>query len=170
MLTLIMQCTNVLKAALVFGFAAALLEGLPVFGLIFTVSNCIGAAMWAHGQSSIRAALEILSLTHGTIYTSKNTLSQLSGFTIGTRLGQTRIHKHCTPSHTQQNLTENCGPFAVMISHTKFELSEYHKCRIISNRSSPKYLLLRSYDDSSSVFFFLAVCRLQVWGCFECNL
>lgn len=32
-----------------FGFTAALLEGLPLVGLIFTVSNRIGAAMWAHG-------------------------------------------------------------------------------------------------------------------------
>lgn len=34
----------------VFGFVAALLEGLPIVGLIFTVSNRIGAAMWAHGM------------------------------------------------------------------------------------------------------------------------
>jgi hypothetical protein len=33
-----------------FGFAAALLEGLPVVGLAFTLSNKIGAAMWAHGK------------------------------------------------------------------------------------------------------------------------
>jgi len=32
----------------IFGFAAALLEGLPFVGLVFTVSNRIGAAMWAH--------------------------------------------------------------------------------------------------------------------------
>jgi len=32
----------------VFGFTAALLEGLPIIGLFFTVSNRIGAAMWAH--------------------------------------------------------------------------------------------------------------------------
>lgn len=32
----------------VFGFTAALLEGLPVVGLLFTVSNRVGAAMWAH--------------------------------------------------------------------------------------------------------------------------
>jgi hypothetical protein len=32
----------------VFGFVAALLEGLPIVGLVFTVSNRIGAAMWAH--------------------------------------------------------------------------------------------------------------------------
>jgi len=31
-----------------FGFAAALLESLPFVGLIFTISNRIGAAMWAH--------------------------------------------------------------------------------------------------------------------------
>ncbi|TFL01469.1 hypothetical protein BDV98DRAFT_568128 [Pterulicium gracile] len=32
----------------VFGFAAALLEGIPIIGLVFTVSNRVGAAMWAH--------------------------------------------------------------------------------------------------------------------------
>ncbi|KAF8131440.1 hypothetical protein EV363DRAFT_1330070 [Boletus edulis] len=31
-----------------FGFAAALLEDIPIIGLAFTVSNRIGAAMWAH--------------------------------------------------------------------------------------------------------------------------
>lgn len=31
-----------------FGFAASLLEGLPIVGLIFSISNRIGAAMWAH--------------------------------------------------------------------------------------------------------------------------
>ncbi|KAH0825940.1 hypothetical protein J3R83DRAFT_7532 [Lanmaoa asiatica] len=31
-----------------FGFAAALLEDIPVIGLAFTISNRIGAAMWAH--------------------------------------------------------------------------------------------------------------------------
>ncbi|KDQ58230.1 hypothetical protein JAAARDRAFT_35040 [Jaapia argillacea MUCL 33604] len=31
-----------------FGFAASLLEGLPIIGLAFTVSNRVGAAMWAH--------------------------------------------------------------------------------------------------------------------------
>lgn len=33
-----------------FGFTAALLEGLPLVGLIFNISNRIGAAMWAHGR------------------------------------------------------------------------------------------------------------------------
>jgi len=31
-----------------FGFIAALVENLPIVGLIFTISNRIGAAMWAH--------------------------------------------------------------------------------------------------------------------------
>jgi len=31
-----------------FGFAASLVEGLPIIGLVFTISNRIGAAMWAH--------------------------------------------------------------------------------------------------------------------------
>ena len=35
----------------VFGFAAALLEEIPIVGLIFTLSNRVGAAMWAHGTS-----------------------------------------------------------------------------------------------------------------------
>jgi hypothetical protein len=35
--------------SLVFGFTAALLEGLPIIGLVFTVSNRVGAAMWAYG-------------------------------------------------------------------------------------------------------------------------
>lgn len=33
-----------------FGFAAALVESLPIIGLLFSVSNRIGAAMWAHGK------------------------------------------------------------------------------------------------------------------------
>jgi len=86
--------------------------------------------------------------------TSKNanTLSQLSGFTIGTPPGQTCIHKHCTPSQTQQNLTENCRPFAVMISHTKFELS-----RIISNRSSPQNIFSYARTMTRPLFFLLFV-------------
>lgn len=35
-----------------FGFTAAILEGLPVIGLVFTISNRIGAAMWAVGEFS----------------------------------------------------------------------------------------------------------------------
>jgi len=31
-----------------FGFVAALLENIPIIGLIFTISNRVGAAMWAH--------------------------------------------------------------------------------------------------------------------------
>lgn len=39
--------------AIVFGFTAALAERIPIIGLIFAVSNRIGAAMWAHGMNSI---------------------------------------------------------------------------------------------------------------------
>jgi len=31
-----------------FGFTAALVESIPLAGLIFSISNRIGAAMWAH--------------------------------------------------------------------------------------------------------------------------
>ena len=34
----------------VFGFAAALLEALPFIGIVFSISNQVGAAMWAHGK------------------------------------------------------------------------------------------------------------------------
>lgn len=36
-----------------FGFVASLVEGIPIIGLVFTISNRIGAAMWAHGQYPI---------------------------------------------------------------------------------------------------------------------
>lgn len=34
-----------------FGFAAALLEATPFIGIFFSVSNRIGACMWAFGKS-----------------------------------------------------------------------------------------------------------------------
>ena len=46
-----------------FGFAAAILEGLPIIGLVFSVSNRIGAAMWAHGRhnsTSIPAFIDLV--------------------------------------------------------------------------------------------------------------
>jgi hypothetical protein len=42
-----MQEKNISAA---FGFVATLLEDLPIIGLVFSISNRIGAAMWAHGQ------------------------------------------------------------------------------------------------------------------------
>ena len=39
-----------LKSITAFGFTAAVLEGIPLIGFIFTISNQIGAAMWAHGK------------------------------------------------------------------------------------------------------------------------
>jgi hypothetical protein len=36
----------------VFGFAAALLEALPFIGIVFSISNQVGAAMWAHGMAT----------------------------------------------------------------------------------------------------------------------
>jgi len=36
--------------SLVFSFTATLLEVLPIIGLVFTVSNRVGAAMWAYGM------------------------------------------------------------------------------------------------------------------------
>jgi hypothetical protein len=40
-----------LKYRAVFGFTAALLEALPFIGLIFSISNQVGAAMWAYGMA-----------------------------------------------------------------------------------------------------------------------
>ena len=36
--------------ATAFGFVAALLERIPLLGLVFSVSNRVGAAMWAVGM------------------------------------------------------------------------------------------------------------------------
>lgn len=36
------------NAYFVFGCMALILERVPIFGLVFSVSNRIGAAMWAH--------------------------------------------------------------------------------------------------------------------------
>ena len=43
--------------ATAFGFTAALAERIPIIGLIFSVSNRIGAAMWAHGMHSVRISV-----------------------------------------------------------------------------------------------------------------
>lgn len=37
-----------LNSSLAFGFVATLLESLPIVGLGFSISNRVGAAMWAH--------------------------------------------------------------------------------------------------------------------------
>src|ERR1700722_12228172 len=50
-----------LITSLAFGFAAAVLETLPVVGLIFTLSNRVGAAMWAHGSWSLFEFVELYS-------------------------------------------------------------------------------------------------------------
>lgn len=44
------QLLHSLANVTAFGFTAALLEGLPIIGLVFMISNRIGAAMWAHGM------------------------------------------------------------------------------------------------------------------------
>ena len=148
----VMQCISVLTAALVFGFAAALLEGLPVIGLLFTLSNRIGAAMWAHGRSFILAVLEMLSLIYRTIQTLKNanTLSQPSGFAIDTPLGQMRIHKHCRPSRTQK-LAEIYFPFfaIMLLTHSSYTSTinvEYFRTEV-----HPKYHFLLSLTFCVSV-------------------
>lgn len=46
-----------LHCHIAFGFTAALLEGLPIIGLVFTVSNYVGAAMWAHGAWSLHSTM-----------------------------------------------------------------------------------------------------------------
>jgi len=50
--SLFFSCAEVLSFT-VFGFVAALLEGIPIFGLVFMISNRVGAAMWAHGTLRI---------------------------------------------------------------------------------------------------------------------
>ena len=40
-----------------FGFVAALMERIPLAGLIFSISNRIGAAMWAHDLEKRQQAI-----------------------------------------------------------------------------------------------------------------
>ena len=45
--------TNILLA---FGFTASLLEGFPIVGLVLSISNRVGAAMWAHGVCFLQSS------------------------------------------------------------------------------------------------------------------
>jgi hypothetical protein len=55
-----------------FGFVAALLERLPIIGLVFSVSNRIGAAMWAHGKSELLVSSLGCSTILDTLQISRN--------------------------------------------------------------------------------------------------
>ena len=54
-----------------FGFAAALFERVPVVGLLFSVSNRIGAAMWAHDLEKRQHAYRSGELKPSKKYVSK---------------------------------------------------------------------------------------------------
>jgi hypothetical protein len=43
-----------LRELRMFGFIAALLERLPLIGIVFSISNRIGAAMWAHDLEKLQ--------------------------------------------------------------------------------------------------------------------
>ena len=47
------KINDMTRAVPAFGFAATLLESTPLLGLFFTISNRIGACMWAFGTSNI---------------------------------------------------------------------------------------------------------------------
>jgi hypothetical protein len=54
-----------------FGFFAAVLEGLPIIGLVFFISNRIGAAMWAHVRT-VSSSTYSSSTIHDKLQTSRN--------------------------------------------------------------------------------------------------
>ncbi|BGO96901.1 hypothetical protein NBRC10513v2_002616 [Rhodotorula toruloides] len=54
-----------------FGFAAALLERIPLVGLVFSISNRIGAAMWAHDLEKRQHAFRSGELKPTKVYQSK---------------------------------------------------------------------------------------------------
>lgn len=67
-----------------FGFTAALLESLPIVGLIFMVSNRVGAAMWAHGtcpdpEDPINIYLPVLDLEKHQHYVASERLKKKKG-------------------------------------------------------------------------------------------
>lgn len=45
------ELTEASTTRAVFGFVASLMERIPLVGLVFSISNRIGAAMWAHDVS-----------------------------------------------------------------------------------------------------------------------
>lgn len=54
-----------------FGFTAALLERLPIIGIVFSISNRIGAAMWAHDMEKQQHAFRDGELKRDKEYVSK---------------------------------------------------------------------------------------------------
>ncbi|BGP23656.1 hypothetical protein JCM10295v2_002557 [Rhodotorula toruloides] len=54
-----------------FGFVAALLERIPLVGLVFSISNRIGAAMWAHDLEKRQHAFRSGELKPTKVYQSK---------------------------------------------------------------------------------------------------
>ncbi len=48
-----------------FGFAAALMERIPLVGMVFSISNRIGAAMWAHDLEKRQQRIRASSLSSG---------------------------------------------------------------------------------------------------------
>ena len=48
--------SSLLTRFIAFGFVASLLERLPFVGLLFSITNQVGAAMWAHGMSLLFSA------------------------------------------------------------------------------------------------------------------
>lgn len=54
-----------------FGFAAALLERLPIIGIVFSISNRIGAAMWAHDLEKQQWAFKQGEKVPSIVYESK---------------------------------------------------------------------------------------------------
>ncbi|KAL7006823.1 hypothetical protein EMMF5_003709 [Cystobasidiomycetes sp. EMM_F5] len=61
-----------------FGFASSLLEKLPVVGLVFSISNRIGAAMWAHDLEKQQHAYASGAMKRSKEYISKSTSSEPS--------------------------------------------------------------------------------------------
>ncbi|BGP38870.1 hypothetical protein JCM10449v2_002808 [Rhodotorula kratochvilovae] len=54
-----------------FGFVASLMERIPLVGLIFSISNRIGAAMWAHDLEKRQHAFSSGALKPTKVYASK---------------------------------------------------------------------------------------------------
>lgn len=54
-----------------FGFIAALLERIPIIGIVFSISNRIGAAMWAHDLEKQQHAFAEGQVKPTKVYESK---------------------------------------------------------------------------------------------------
>jgi hypothetical protein len=89
------SCSCVTPA--VFGFAAALFERIPLVGLVFSISNRIGAAMWAHDVRPMSLLCEMTTADPLTLPASSRNANTHSDPASSSRPRSTRARRPPSP-------------------------------------------------------------------------